>query len=488
MNQKSTANSATRKLTAADRPTSPTAELLRSRPIVALLAVALLIRGVAMWEARHAHLVLDEQLYAIRADALLDGRGFLGSYQSWVRHPESPYMAMLPQYPGAYQPPAYVVFLAAVMGVTGRSILAVKAAQVLLSTFTVLIVYAIGRSWFDRRRGLIAAWICALYPNLIAFSHYLWTETFFIFLLLLSVWVLTRAKRVPGLRSFLVAGVILGLAALTRSSVLYFAPVLMVWLVVTYRAQWRPALAGAIAMAVMMAVTILPWTIRNYRLYNAVVLIDTNGPFNLWRGNDPTTFSLRQDPAAPKYAPPFERIPMNPVGLQNALELSFLARERFDVAYPTDLQMMQCARDLAWDCIRVDFVGFLGRAGLKMWDMWNPTSFLIRHLRLGAYGPVSPIVEGVITWAAGITYLLVMILGVIGWSRRWWDARAWLVLLLLLFHCAIYAAAFGLTRFRLPLMPFIILFAANGLALFLPPRGAHHDEITAETAPTPTEP
>ncbi|MCH8224123.1 MAG: glycosyltransferase family 39 protein, partial [Chloroflexi bacterium] len=140
-----------------------------------------------------------------------DGKGFLGSFQSWVRHPDSPYLKDLPQYPGAYQPPAYVVFLAAVLGVTGRSVLAAKAAQVVLSGLTVLLVYAIGRSWFDRRRGLIAAGICALYPNLIAFSHYLWTETFFIFVFLLAVWLLTRRDRLPTTGQCLIGGLLLGI-------------------------------------------------------------------------------------------------------------------------------------------------------------------------------------------------------------------------------------------------------------------------------------
>ena len=44
------------------------------------------------------------------------------------------------------------------------------------------------RRWFDHRRGLLAAWICASYPTLIAFTHYLWSETLFILLLLLAIW------------------------------------------------------------------------------------------------------------------------------------------------------------------------------------------------------------------------------------------------------------------------------------------------------------
>ena len=74
------------------------------RPALAVFGVALAIRLIAIWGARDAVPVLDEQTYALRAEALLDGRGFLGSYQSWVRH-DARRPAELPQYPGAWQPP-----------------------------------------------------------------------------------------------------------------------------------------------------------------------------------------------------------------------------------------------------------------------------------------------------------------------------------------------------------------------------------------------
>ena len=51
----------------------------------------------------------------------------------------------------------------------------------------------------------------------------------------------------------------------------------------------------------------------------------------------------------------------------------------------------------------------------------------------------------------------------IGWFLWWRDPRAWLILLLVLLLCAIHAVTFGLTRFRLPLMPFMILLAAHAV-------------------------
>ena len=92
---------------------------------LAVFAFALAVRLLALWAASDAVLVKDEIAYAARAEALLDGEGYVGSYQSWVRHPGWKIME-LPQYPGAYQPPGYPTFIAGVMAISGRSLLAVK--------------------------------------------------------------------------------------------------------------------------------------------------------------------------------------------------------------------------------------------------------------------------------------------------------------------------------------------------------------------------
>ena len=138
------------------------------RTALAVLLVALALRAAALVAASDARPLLDEIAYAKRAEALLDGRGYEGSYQSWVRHPGYKIMD-LPQYPGAYQPPGYPTFIAGVMAVGGRSVLAVKAVQCLLSAASCVLLFALGSAWFGEARGRLAAWMCALYPNLIAF-------------------------------------------------------------------------------------------------------------------------------------------------------------------------------------------------------------------------------------------------------------------------------------------------------------------------------
>ena len=178
--------------------------------VLALVLLAFALRATALWVTRDAELVKDENAYVRRAILLLEGEGFVGSFQSWVKHTDSYKIADLPQYPGAYQPPVYTGFVAAVLAISGRSPVAVKFAQVLIGSVTTLLVYLLGRAWYGHRTGWWAALLFALYPNLIAFTHLLWSETLFIFLFLLLVLMLTRTRELPDRRTCVLAGGVMG--------------------------------------------------------------------------------------------------------------------------------------------------------------------------------------------------------------------------------------------------------------------------------------
>jgi len=208
-------------------------------------------------------------------------------------------------------------------------------------------------------------------------------------------------------------------------------------------------------------VVIVPWSVRNTVLHDGMVLVDTNGPFNLWRGNEPDTFAHREQSQG--YAPPFETIPLMPVAAQSQRRLVETVKRDLGTLTPTDLQVARHARALAVRNILGDPGTFVSRAWFKTIDLWNPTSFLLRHFQIGAYGPTNRIAEWVVSWAAVLAYLAIAPLAVAGFVLARRDPRVWLVASLVLYTAAIHAVTFGLTRFRLPLMPFAILLAAHAI-------------------------
>jgi hypothetical protein len=243
----------------------------------------------------------------------------------------------------------------------------------------------------------------------------------------------------------------------------------------------RPALRSAAVVAFAAVVVIAPWTIRSSLLHGGLVLIDTNGPFNLWRGNSPYTFWRRGDPDLAHYGPPFESVPLHPVGMRNAAMLVDELRRDRGIEMPTDLEVIDYAGDTAWAFIAAQPGLFVRRMGTKLFDMWNPTSFVLRKIELGGYGEVSSGLRAAITWAVVAGYLVVLVAALAGSAMAWRDPHIWLVGLFVLVLSAVSALAFGLTRYRLPLIPLLMVPAGLALARSFPLR---HREGDAEHSPT----
>ena len=460
--------------------------LAKTRPATfasAVVLAALCLRLLAFWAAFDARPVQDEETYFLRAQTFLETGEFMGSYQGWARHENVVYDS-IPKYPGAYQPPGYTVFIAFFLWLGEGRVMAVKLAQVLLGALSAALVYLIGRTWLSERAARWAAVLFALYPNLIAFTHCVWTETLFIFLQLLGFGLLLTRRRTPGRWRFVAAGVFLAAAVLTRSITLFFLPLFAGWFLWVHWTDRRTAGRRLALCFGVVAVLLLPWVVRNTRLHGGFVLIETNGAFNAWRGNSAGAFSERPEPQGQSYLPPFEGIPMMPVADQTAAKLVEEARVMYGVEAPTDLQVVACARRLALREIVGDPGLFLRRAVYKFVDLWNPTSFLLRHFRFGAYGPVHPAVEWILTWLSVGTYGLVMALAVLGLLRLRSNPLTGFVLLQVTYYTSIHLITFGLTRYRLPLMPWILLFAGQALAILLA-RRLPAERASAVVAPVP---
>lgn len=447
----------------AQPPPDPDARKRRGRVLAGILLLALAVRALTLAAAWGAAPVHDEATYLMRAVALLDGRGLQGSFQSWVRHPGRD-LEQLPQYNGALQGPGYPAFLAAALAVGGRDPRAARVAQSLLGVLVVFWTYLLAQRWLGPGEALLAALICALYPDLIAFSHLLWAETLFLALFLPALWLLSQglaAGSPPSARASLVAGALLGLAALTRGSGVLLAALLPIWLVVVHPNARRGGLGRAALLLLAAALVIAPWTLRNARVLGGFALIDTNGAYNVWRGNAPETFAERGEPGTLTYEWPFQSLPVRPVGNVGGAELvRAMMRETGEPA-PDDLAIRRYAGRSALRFIAEDPVAFLARARLKLLDLWNPTSFLMRHFLVGGYGPAPPMVRHLAGAAAVLAYALLMGFGAAGLVLARRRPGAWLVVWMALLVSATSAMAFGLTRFRLPLLPLLAIFAAH---------------------------
>ncbi len=217
-----------------------------------------------------------------------------GFHDDWARSLADPNWKPLPgiEDPGlrtrAYlRPPGYPYFLALVYALSGGSALAPLVVQALLGLSSALLAFAIGRRYFGPWAGPGVAAALGFYWVLVYFEGELHDPALLVFLCLALYAQLGRWAERPRAGVALAAGVLLGMAALVRPNVLLFAPVVLVWgfWVAGGRRAGAQILRSAAAGVLGCALAVAPVTLRNWIVAHDFVLISTNAGINLWIGN-----------------------------------------------------------------------------------------------------------------------------------------------------------------------------------------------------------
>lgn len=280
--------------------------------MVFLLALAL--RLLVVLAARGLAIGLDDMFqYDMLARSLVAGNGF-----RWYAPADAaqlaPYLGLDVNSLGldprgiltTFRAPLYPAFLALVYSLFGtgpgrffpaRVIQAGLGAILAPMTFYAGLRLLHGPRWSSEASLLasrIAALAVAVYPGLVAFPLALATENLFLPLVLAAFLALLALVPSPGIahdtvspaaRGSLIAigaGILLGLAALTRSVILPFCAAALVWL---WWVMKQPRLAILCSLA--MICTITPWLYRNARVTGHLTGIETSIGYNLYLGYHP---------------------------------------------------------------------------------------------------------------------------------------------------------------------------------------------------------
>ena len=179
----------------------------------------------------------------------------------------------------SWRPPAYPLFLAAIYGAWGYSHAAVQVVQSAVGALSVLLLFLIMQRIY-RPAAWPAAVVAALYEPLVSVCSEVMSECLFIFFVLLALWAIRdRRQRWPML---VLSGVAIGLAALTRPVGLLILPALgLAALCEREWAAWRSVAWAALAAVLVIA----PWTVRNAVVHDAFVPVSTHGGFIVARSN-----------------------------------------------------------------------------------------------------------------------------------------------------------------------------------------------------------
>lgn len=202
-------------------------------------------------------------------------------------------------------PPLYSVILAGVYGMFGRGFVQIALFHIVLDLLSISLLYAICRRLFRQGSlwgvphgdwvGTLAGLFYAAYPYLIFQNLTLNDTALWIFLLhaFVLLLILLRGRTIFDrwtLLWALLAGLVLGLAMLTRALLPLFALLAALWFLFRLN-LWQTVLRLGI-VAIVGVLIVLPWMIRAYGIYGGFVTISLNGGENLYQGANAMTIPL----------------------------------------------------------------------------------------------------------------------------------------------------------------------------------------------------
>jgi 4-amino-4-deoxy-L-arabinose transferase-like glycosyltransferase len=408
--------------------------------MAALLLLGGGLRLVALEAAEPLRPIGDENYYVQVANHIAQGRGHL--YVGGLEGPAR-----------AWRPPAHAWLLSRLVDASPIAAVTMPdrlqdpallrrlaTFQVALGTLLVLLTASLGVALFDARTGLTAGALAAVYPALIAHSHYLWSETFFAVLITAALLGVVGLQRRPGWGLAALTGLVFGAAALTREIALLVGGVCAGWCVWTAPPeQRRQALARGALMLGIAALVVLPWTVRNYQLFGRLVPVSTVGWFAAAEGNslESPQWLLRKGP------------------VQSAFH-----RDYFSLR--DEVQRLDLARRHALERIAAEQPGWLAKKTIRnLALLLNPDSVLRMKIRRGAYGDRPPAVVRALLAASIPFYLALATAGVLGIAAACGPGRRALPCLVLGAVALLHVVTNATPRFRVPWLPLLAVYASH---------------------------
>jgi tetratricopeptide (TPR) repeat protein len=347
-----------------------------------------------------------------------------------------------------YQAPLYPYFLAVVRVLFAPKLVAVYVLQAVLSAFGCALLALAGRRLFSPAVGAVGGLMAACYAPTIFYDGVLQKEALAVFLMSALCWLIAVAMVGGRPRIAAAMGVVLGLLALLRENLLPFAPLLLVWLWVQARgAPARARWSALFGFTAGMAIVLLPVGVRNLVVGGELALTTSQMGTNFYIGNNPDADGSYVALRPGRGAPEFEQADAISLAEQR-LGRRLTPREtsrywmgesfRFIRSEPGKwLRLMMRKTLLFWNANEIS-----DAEDLYFYQRW---SWLLRGFAA--------------VWSFGALFPLAAAGACLVWPRR---RELWLLYAMVLATSVSVIAFYVFGRYRLPIVPLLILFAAAG--------------------------
>ncbi|HBV86867.1 MAG TPA: hypothetical protein DEF42_09495 [Desulfosporosinus sp.] len=378
----------------------------------------------------------DGLLYSNIAENFLKGNGLVNT-AGFVQ--ENGVVREIPRTRDYVVGPIYPLLLAMVYGVFGfKSYNMVVLLHALFSAASAVLAYKTGELLFGKRYAWIPYGLTLGYPLFAFWGMYVLTETTYVFTITLFLYLLAlyaKEAKQPKLRTLLILGVAIGISNLVRPFLLLFFPILGLWIWWMQRGRLKIALRDFTIIVVMTILVMSPWWIRNGIKYQQFIPVSNYGSYEFYLGNNPLTvtdnfFYFAQPSYDPEVKARIEKLPL----LEQEKEYKKLGMS-YILQHPVQFiqRTLTKEKNLFWQPITPVFGESYKMQGYLM-DKW---------------------------------YLL---LGLVGIVLSLFQLRNYSFLLLFTLYYSFTVSMITIVsggRYRLPVMPAMVLFASLAVVMAL---------------------
>jgi len=210
------------------------------------------------------------------------GDGYLSPFDDTAQAP-----------PTSWCPPVYpwVMSLAyRSFGSSESTLAAIVAFNVVCRAACAAALFVLGKQLFDRNVAVLASLMFLMHPMFLHVVDSLWDNylglAMFLWLLCWTI-QLSRDREVRTMQIAILGGA-LGILLLTNTSYILACPAIV--LLASPKQPWRRKATLAIVSALATIVVLLPWTVRNYRTFDRLLLVRGNANVELWLANQPCSY------------------------------------------------------------------------------------------------------------------------------------------------------------------------------------------------------
>jgi len=349
-----------------------------------------------------------------------------------------------------FRAPFYPYFLALVYKIFGHSFFIPRLIQHLFGVASCVLIYFLAKRLFNKTVAIISFIITACYGMFFYFEAELLLDSFLVFFNTLLVLLLLRTKDDPKLKKWFFCGLVLGFSAITRPNVLFCIPFIWLWMYLSFRKQLHLQKIIIFAAVFLLGTIILifPITLRNAIVGKDLVFISSQGGVNFYIGNNENSDGM----SAIFYKSDWEYHDFKYLAeKQEERELKPSEISRF--YYKKGIEFILKKPQLSIKLLLKKLYLFWNRFEISNNQdiyFFKRYSLLIRILPLGF-------------WLIGPLGLTGMILSLREKRKAKTKTEVFLPIIFMLSYMVTVVLFFVTARFRLPAIPFLIIFASFGI-------------------------